>query len=167
MHIEEARKFAHEQLSKYNLTGWKFSFNRSLTYAGICYGSPANEIRISKPICEVESAEFIKDTILHEIAHAIVGTHHMHDIVWQECAKRIGCSPDATYEESEAIIKAKLAKTKYVMCFGDKIVKLYLRKPNQKTFSTIKNYWVKGDKEQSQGKLKLVAYNPSVHLEFA
>lgn len=32
----------------------------------------------------------IKDTVLHEIAHAIVGNEHGHDGVWKECAQRIG-----------------------------------------------------------------------------
>jgi predicted SprT family Zn-dependent metalloprotease len=32
----------------------------------------------------------IKDTVLHEIAHAIVGGEHGHDRVWKDCAQRIG-----------------------------------------------------------------------------
>ena len=32
----------------------------------------------------------IKDTVLHEIAHAIVGNEHRHDRVWKDCAQRIG-----------------------------------------------------------------------------
>lgn len=34
----------------------------------------------------------IQDTVLHEIAHAIVGNKHHHDRVWKDCAQRIGCS---------------------------------------------------------------------------
>ena len=32
----------------------------------------------------------IRDTLLHEIAHAIVGPGHGHDAVWQTAARRIG-----------------------------------------------------------------------------
>jgi hypothetical protein len=32
------------------------------------------------------------DTILHEIAHALVGARHGHDRVWRATALRIGCS---------------------------------------------------------------------------
>ena len=34
----------------------------------------------------------IRDTLLHEIAHAIVGLGHRHDAVWQTAAWRIGCT---------------------------------------------------------------------------
>jgi len=34
----------------------------------------------------------INDTILHEIAHALVGPNHGHDSVWKTMAKKIGCS---------------------------------------------------------------------------
>jgi predicted SprT family Zn-dependent metalloprotease len=33
----------------------------------------------------------IENTVLHEIAHAIVGAVHHHDNVWRDCAQRIGC----------------------------------------------------------------------------
>lgn len=32
----------------------------------------------------------IQDTVLHEIAHAIVGNKHHHDRIWKDCAQRIG-----------------------------------------------------------------------------
>ncbi|MHB8552437.1 MAG: SprT-like domain-containing protein [Thermoplasmataceae archaeon] len=41
--------------------------------------------------------EITKDTILHEIAHALVGvkvcTHHSHDKIWKEYAKNLGAMP--------------------------------------------------------------------------
>ncbi len=36
--------------------------------------------------------EEVKDTILHEIAHALVGKAHHHDDVWRAKALEIGCS---------------------------------------------------------------------------
>lgn len=44
-------------------------------------------------------ADFIKDTILHEIAHALVGvkvcTHHSHDKIWKESCLSIGAMPSS------------------------------------------------------------------------
>lgn len=37
--------------------------------------------------------EDIKDTVLHEIAHAIVGGRHHHDCVWKACCNKMGCKP--------------------------------------------------------------------------
>lgn len=34
----------------------------------------------------------IKNSILHEIAHAICGYQHGHSLVWQQVAQKIGCN---------------------------------------------------------------------------
>ena len=40
----------------------------------------------------LDRIETIKNTTLHEIAHAVVGGHHGHDIVWVNYCKSIGCN---------------------------------------------------------------------------
>lgn len=40
-----------------------------------------------------DNGEDIKDTVLHEIAHAIVGGKHHHNNVWKACCNKIGCKP--------------------------------------------------------------------------
>lgn len=40
-----------------------------------------------------DNEEAIKDTVLHEIAHAMAGGHHHHDRVWVSCCNRIGANP--------------------------------------------------------------------------
>ena len=40
-----------------------------------------------------KNGEAIKDTVLHEIAHAIAGGRHHHDRVWVACCNKIGCEP--------------------------------------------------------------------------
>ena len=40
-----------------------------------------------------ENEEEIKDTVLHEIAHAIAGGNHHHDRVWKDVCNRLGCKP--------------------------------------------------------------------------
>ena len=37
----------------------------------------------------------VVDTILHEIAHALVGTQHGHDTVWKAMCVTLGCQPRA------------------------------------------------------------------------
>ena len=34
----------------------------------------------------------IRDTLLDEVSHAIVGPGHAHDAVWQTAERRIGCT---------------------------------------------------------------------------
>jgi hypothetical protein len=40
----------------------------------------------------VHSDDDVRDTILHEIAHALVGPRHGHDATWAARARAIGCS---------------------------------------------------------------------------
>ena len=115
---------------------------------------------------EVKSLDFILDTIRHEIAHALVGPGHGHSIVWQHAAKQVGADTSATYEECDNIEKLRLSKVKYVMCFEDKIVQTYMRKPNKKTLATLSTRWARGFEELTYGKLKVVSYDPSVHVAF-
>ena len=42
----------------------------------------------------------IEDTLLHEIAHALVGRRHHHDAVWQAKAREIGCSARRCHDVS-------------------------------------------------------------------
>jgi predicted SprT family Zn-dependent metalloprotease len=43
---------------------------------------------------ERNSADEIRDTILHEIAHALVGPGHGHDAVWKRKCVEIGARPE-------------------------------------------------------------------------
>lgn len=69
---------------------WKLKFNNSKNTWGECDGSKRT-IYLSKTILN-EEKEFIKDTILHEIAHALVGCGHEHGDVWKKKAIEIGVS---------------------------------------------------------------------------
>jgi predicted SprT family Zn-dependent metalloprotease len=167
MDRNECKQFAFDELEKWGLLekGWTFEFNNAISYAGICYGKE-RQIRISGPICDVKDADFIKDTVRHEIAHALAGVGHAHDEVWQKWAREVGCSTDVTYKNCDAIEALKMSKVKYVMLFEDKIVKTYLRKPNIKTLRTLSNRYVPGMKAETLGKLKVFNYVPSIHKEF-
>jgi predicted SprT family Zn-dependent metalloprotease len=50
--------------------------------------------------------ESITDTLLHEIAHALVGEGHGHDYTWRRMAISIGCNGDRTCGD-EAVSTAK------------------------------------------------------------
>ena len=113
MTISETKKIAADLMKMHGLTydGWRFEFDNARRRAGVCkYRSKT--IGISKYLLPHMSAAMVKDTILHEIAHALVGSHHGHDIVWQRQAMAIGCngkrcySPQrdlANYEETLAV----------------------------------------------------------------
>jgi predicted SprT family Zn-dependent metalloprotease len=102
--------YAKQELKKYmkmyGLTqkGWKYSFTNSTSCAGRTYYT-RKEIKLSKIFInsgKVDEAK-IRNTVLHEIAHALVGYIHHHDHVWKKKAIEIGCSGDrccATFNEN-------------------------------------------------------------------
>lgn len=70
--------------------GWSYRFNNNHTRAGVCYYS-RKHIELSRNFFESDD-HVIRNTILHEIAHALVGPSHGHGPVWKAKATEIGCT---------------------------------------------------------------------------
>jgi predicted SprT family Zn-dependent metalloprotease len=88
-----ARTLALQLMAEHGLHGWTFAFNKRQRTLGLCrYGLRAIELSIH--LVDRNSAEEIQDTILHEIAHALVGPGHGHDAVWKARATEIGARPE-------------------------------------------------------------------------
>ena len=75
---------------------WRFGFDLAPSRAGVCKYD-AHRIDLSVSFCLRASRAEIIDTILHEVAHAIVGKAHNHDAVWTAKAREIGCSGERTH----------------------------------------------------------------------
>nr|WP_205864412.1 SprT-like domain-containing protein [Planosporangium mesophilum] len=78
-------------MTQHGLTGWRLVFDNAKTRAGVCR-SDRKEIGLSRVLTRLYSQAEVTDTVLHEIAHALVGTRHGHDKIWRATALRIGCS---------------------------------------------------------------------------
>ena len=83
----------HELFKK----GWRFSFDRAKRRAGCCRYSK-KEITLAKAYAEQEELKEIKNTILHEIAHALVGPKHGHNEIWKQKALEIGCDAERCHD---------------------------------------------------------------------
>jgi predicted SprT family Zn-dependent metalloprotease len=84
---------ANGLLAWYGLNDWTFTFNRRKTEMGLCLYS-IKRIELSRYFVELNSAEAIQETLLHEIAHALVGPGHGHDSVWKQQCLKIGAKPE-------------------------------------------------------------------------
>ena len=120
MTLQEAKTLALELMSEHGLTydGWRFEFDNARRRAGVCmYYSKT--ISLSKYLLPYMKDDKVKDTLLHEIAHAMVGSRHGHDRVWQRQAIAIGCNGarcyDAETEFHEGAIEELAAQSKYSM----------------------------------------------------
>ena len=67
--------------------GWKFGFDLAPVRGRVCrYTEKQTTLLVT--YCSKASKAEIEDTILHKIAHAIVGPQHQHDAVWKAAAQR-------------------------------------------------------------------------------
>jgi len=74
--------------------GWSFKIDNAKRRFGCCKHR-TKEITISGYLLpHVENDADVVDTILHEIAHALVGHSHGHNYVWKAKARELGCRPE-------------------------------------------------------------------------
>ncbi len=96
LRVESISRTAKELIDVHGLDGWRFRFDHSTRRAGCCnYRDRLITLSINLAIHGSEAD--IRDTILHEIAHALVGRKHNHDAVWAAMAREIGCSGERTH----------------------------------------------------------------------
>ena len=109
MDLSGVRLLADSLLNKHNLfdKGWSFSFDRAKRRAGSCKFSK-KEITLAKAYAKQEDFKEIKNTILHEIAHALVGPKHGHNEIWRQKALEIGC-------DAERYHRVVFSKPKYIL----------------------------------------------------
>jgi len=91
MDLGAARRLGWALLEEHGLREWSLTFDQAKRRAGVCrYAS--RQISLSAPLTRLHPVREVRDTILHEIAHALVGPRHGHDAVWRATAVRIGCT---------------------------------------------------------------------------
>jgi predicted SprT family Zn-dependent metalloprotease len=90
--IRQVRQLAYDLLAKHGLPDWSFAFNRRKRSLGLCLFH-IRTIELSVYLILRNPDEEILDTILHEIAHALVGPGHGHDAVWKRKCLEIGAKP--------------------------------------------------------------------------
>lgn len=105
MEIDRARRMATDLMREHGLVGWRLVFDNARTRAGVCR-SHSREIGLSRLITPLHSEAEVRDTVLHEIAHALVGPQHGHDGVWRAKARAIGCSGMRCVPEGAAQVPA-------------------------------------------------------------
>ena len=93
MDLKELKAVAEREMSKHGLHDWSFGFADTRRRLGVCKFQ-TKRIEIAEYYAIHSAAETVLDTLLHEIAHALVGRRHNHDAVWQAKARAIGCTAE-------------------------------------------------------------------------
>lgn len=91
MELSAARSLGLALMADHGLAAWGLEFDQARTRAGICrYGRQV--IGLSAPLTLLHDEAEVRDTLLHEIAHALAGPRAGHGRAWRQIAARIGCS---------------------------------------------------------------------------
>lgn len=130
---------------QHGVQSWVVVFDNAKTRKGqtrFCQ----REISLSAPLTEINPMEQVRNTILHEIAHVLVGSWHGHDETWRFKALQIGCNGQTCTPSVNRLPGRYIVKCNH--CKG--IVQEYYRKPK------LENCWHLECGRISKNKLELV-----------
>jgi predicted SprT family Zn-dependent metalloprotease len=91
------KALAARLFAEHGLEDWSFAFDHATRRAGCC-DYRRKRISFAVQFARQASEEEIHDTLLHEIAHALVGKKHNHDAVWKAKAQAIGSSGERCHD---------------------------------------------------------------------
>lgn len=111
MNLLAAQSLAIELMDQHGLIDlkWYFEFDNSKRRFGCC-NYTKKCISLSKELVLLNDVAQVKDTILHEIAHALVGSKNGHNYIWKQKAIEIGCNGKRCYTEIDTnVVEGKYA----------------------------------------------------------
>jgi len=94
MQLIDAKNMAARLMNEHGLIadGWYFEWSRGKMTLGSASAS-RKRIKLSYHYATLNDADEVRDTILHEIAHAKVGPGNGHNHVWRAMCIQIGAKP--------------------------------------------------------------------------
>ncbi|WP_371683697.1 SprT-like domain-containing protein [Flaviflexus sp.] len=91
MDLPAARTLATSLMAQHGVD-WDFKWDRAKKRAGQT-NFTTRTVTLSGHLTKLCTEEQVRQTVLHEIAHVLVGPGHGHGPVWQKKAKEIGADP--------------------------------------------------------------------------
>jgi predicted SprT family Zn-dependent metalloprotease len=101
MNLYAARDLAVSLMRAHGLMGWTFAFDHARRRFGACRYR-AKRITLSRHLAFLNGEEEVRDTILHEIAHALTPGDG-HGEKWKRKCLEIGAKPVRCYTD-EAVV---------------------------------------------------------------
>lgn len=89
VHLPDVLALARSLMATHGLEDWELDLDRARRRAGQT-DHARRRITLSRHLMRLYDEAEVRETILHEIAHARVGASHGHDAVWRAEARRIG-----------------------------------------------------------------------------
>lgn len=99
MHLKDAHDLAASLLQAHQLNDWQFTFDHAKRRFGSCNYSK-KQITLSSHLTRLNTLEEVRDTLLHEIAHALTpGTGH--GAAWRAKCLELGAKPERCYRAEQ------------------------------------------------------------------
>lgn len=100
----EVEERSAEAMLRHGLSGWGFGFGRGKRTLGttrVRPGASTGTVRLSRHLVLSGSEDRVRETLLHEIAHAVAFARHgrralNHGPLWRAVAREVGAAPRAT-----------------------------------------------------------------------
>jgi len=97
MELRAAEMLAKALMLQHGLVDWRFGFDRARRRFGTC-STALKRITLSAHLTHLNSEDEVRDTILHEIAHALAPDDG-HGEAWKSACRRIGARPERTFKD--------------------------------------------------------------------
>ncbi len=125
MNLSNAKELAESLLIVHKLFDWHFKFDGAKRRYGQCLYR-TKTITLSRHLTLLNTEKHVKETIIHEIAHALTPYQH-HNRIWQLKAIELGIRPNRC-----AIDKAKVEPNFKAICFNCQHVHTRFRRTKNK-----------------------------------
>ena len=107
MDLLKARMLARSLMNEHGLNDWRLMFDHAKRRFGAChYGKKM--ITLSRVLTHLNDESQVRDTVLHEIAHALTpGDGHGNR--WKRKCAEIGAEPARCYSDEEVVAPTRAA----------------------------------------------------------
>jgi predicted SprT family Zn-dependent metalloprotease len=92
MDLRQAQSEMSDLFRLHELIGWRFKFDNAVQRNGSC-NYAQKTISMSRQLTVRRSDAEVRNTMLHEIAHALTPGHG-HNAIWRAKARSIGCNAE-------------------------------------------------------------------------
>jgi SprT protein len=123
----QAEHLARTLMAQHLDAGWRFEWDNAKQRLGACHFI-AKKITLSLPNTLRSDERSVRDTVLHEVAHAIAGPGAGHGRDWKRVAVRLGANPSASTSDGPDL-RAETAPWVGTCPAGHVSPKRYFRKP--------------------------------------
>src|SRR4051794_26770877 len=116
MNLIEARNLARQLMDLHGLADWSFAYDRARRRFGSCRWRK-KQITLSHPLTLLNTEAQVRDTILHEIAHALA-PNAGHGPKWKAACRRVGAKPARCYTDADVVSPSRKPARYQIGCLA-------------------------------------------------